>query len=281
MSTQQTNQPNTEKKKTSLRAFFKRRPEWITLPLSLIIFLALWELITIVFNIPVYILPAPTLIFKSTVSGWSSGIFSRHTLVTLNEIAIGFGISAFLGLFFGAIIAQWRLVEKTLYPYLVAIDTIPKVALAPIIIVWMGVGITSKVVIAGLVAFFPILVNTIQGLVLVDETKLNLMRALGASKWQTFWKLRVPNALPLIFTGLDTASVLCVLGAITGEFVGSRAGLGNIILHYQFMLDIPSFFSVVIILGVMGLIFHGIIRFLQRKLVFWVEVDEMDPAMSI
>ena len=106
------------------------------------------------------------------------------------------------------------------------------------------------------------------------------MRALGATKWQIFWKLRVPNALPLIFTGLDTASVLCVLGAITGEFVGSKAGLGNIILHYQFMLDLPAFFGVIITLGLIGLMFHGIIRFLERRIVFWVRVEDMGSAIS-
>jgi len=261
-------------------AVIRHNPELITIPLSLVVLLGSWELAAKAFSIPTYILPAPSLIWRAFLSGWTSGIFIQHTMVTLKAIVMGFGIAAFLGLFFGCLVAQWRLLEKTLYPYLVAVETIPKIALAPIIIVWMGLGPTSKIAIAALVAFFPILVNTIQGLVLVDEDKLDLMRSLGAGQWQTFWKLRLPNALPLIFTGLDTASVLCVLGAITGEFVGSRAGLGNLILHYQYMLEIPSFFAVVVILGGLGLIFHGIIRFIERRVVFWVHIENTD-YMSI
>ena len=261
-------------------SILRQRPEIVTIPLSLVILLGSWELAAKAFNIPTYILPAPSLIWQALLSGWRSGIFIHHTMVTLRAILMGFGIATFLGLFFGCLVAQWRLLEKTLYPYLVAIETIPKIALAPIIIVWVGLGPASKVTIAALVAFFPVLVNTIQGLVTVDEDKLDLMRSLGASQWQTFWKLRLPNALPLIFTGLDTASVLCVLGAITGEFVGSRAGLGNLILHYQYMLEIPSFFAVVVILGGLGLIFHGIIRFIERRVVFWVHIENTD-YMSI
>ncbi len=268
--------PNSKQQKSC--GFLRRRPEIITIPLSLIILFGIWEIICKSFNIPTYILPAPSLIGKAFIAGIKTGIYNHHTFVTLKEILLGFGIAVFLGLFFGGLVAQWRLAEKTIYPYLVAIETIPKIALAPIMIVWMGVGIVSKVAIAGLVAFFPILVNTIQGLVLIDENRMDLMRSLGANKWQIFWKLRVPSALPLIFTGLDTASVLCVLGAITGEFVGSRAGLGSLILHYQFMLEIPSFFGVVIILAAIGLIFHGIIRLLQKKIVFWVNLDHIDSV---
>ena len=265
---------NHKKKKGA--GWLRRRPEIITIPLSLAVFLGLWELVVKSFNIPTYILPAPTQIWRALVLGVQSGIFGHHTLVTLQEILMGFGIAVVLGLFFGAVVAQWRLVEKTIYPYLVAIETIPKVALAPIIIVWMGIGTSSKVAIAGLVSFFPILVNTIQGLVLIDEARLDLMRSLGASRWQIFWKLRAPSALPFIFTGLDTASVLCVLGAITGEFVGAKAGLGSLILHYQFLLEIAAFFGVVVILGLIGLIFHSIIRFLEKRIVFWVNVEHSD-----
>jgi len=261
---------------------FTKRLDDISRPVTFVVFVGLWELVVRIFNIPEFILPPPSLICRSLWSGLKSGIYAYHTMITMKEIVIGFGVAVVLGLIFGGLVAQWRLAEKTLYPYLVAVETIPKIALAPIMIVWLGMGTLSKVAIAGLVAFFPVLVNTIQGLVLVEEAKLDLMYSLGASQWQIFWKLKVPNALPLIFTGLDTASVLCVLGAITGEFVGSHAGLGNLILHYQYLLDIPSFFGVVVTLGVFGLLFHIIIRYIERRVVFWVRIgeEELEPPMQ-
>ena len=272
MSTEKDQSPiNKRQKRAKFASVLRQNPEIITLPVSFVVLIGLWELGAKAFNVPTFILPAPSLIWKAFTSGWRSGIFGFHTLFTLKEISLGFGIAVFWGLFFGAIVAQWRLVEKTLYPYLVAIESIPKIALAPILTVWFGLGLESKVALAALVGFFPILVNTIQGLVTVDEMQLDLLRSLGAGKWQTFWKLRAPNALPFIFTGFETASVLCVLGAITAEFVGSKSGLGSLILQYQFIMETPSFFAVVVILGVLGLSFNGIIGFLKKKIVFWLD----------
>jgi ABC-type nitrate/sulfonate/bicarbonate transport system permease component len=146
-----------------------------------------------------------------------SGLYLSNFWVTLCEALLGFVIAAVTGIMLGAVIAQFRLMEQTFYPYLVALQTLPKIAIAPLIIVWFGFGISSKVIIAATVAFFPVLVNVIVGLKTIDPAKLDLMRSLRASRWQTFRLVTFPNALPFVFAGLDIAVVFSVLGAIVGE----------------------------------------------------------------
>src|SRR5207249_11818717 len=164
----------------------------------------------------------------------------------------------------GALIAQFRVVERTFYPYLVALQTLPKIAIAPLIIVWFGFGISSKVIIAATVAFFPVLVNVIVGLKTVDAPKLDLMRSLSATRWQTFRFVTFPNALPFVFAGLDIAVVFSVLGAIVGEFVGSQRGLGNLILQFNTALDIAGMFAVLLLLAALGVALPLIMQAIQR-----------------
>ena len=166
-------------------------------------------------------------------------------------------------------ISQLRIVEVVLYPYIVALQTLPKVAIAPFVLIWVGFGIESKIVIAAMVAFFPMLVNTIVGLKSVPPEKIELMRSLSASRTKIFWYIQLPEALPYIFAGLNIGVVMAVLGAIVGEFIGAKAGLGYLLLQMNYNLDVVGMFAVLVVLGVMGITLNAVMQFARRKIVFW------------
>jgi NitT/TauT family transport system permease protein len=260
------------------RGFVAARPQIVLIPLVFVVFVGLWEWAVRAFSIPPFIAPAPSAVLASLRGGLQSGLYLEHFCVTLYETLLGFLIAAISGIVLGAVIAQFRLVEQTMYPYLVALQTLPKIAIAPLIIVWFGFGISSKIVIAAMVGFFPVLVNVIVGLKNVDQAKLDLMRSLDATRWQTFRLVKFPNALPFVFAGLDVAVVFSVLGAIVGEFVGAQRGLGNLILQFNFGLDIAGVFAVMILLSVMGVTLHLIMQFIQKRVIFWAEPDEVIGA---
>jgi len=255
----------------------RKRSRWILASgsdnlISLIGFLLLvcaWELAVYLFEIPDYILPAPSAIAKSLYNGFASGIFITNLMVTAIQTLAGFFLAAILGTALGAVVAQFDIVERVVYPWLVALQALPKIAIAPLIIIWAGYGITSKIIIVALVAIFPVLVNTIMGLKSCDQGKLDLMRALGAGRWETFRSVRLPNALPFIFAGLNVAIVLAILGSIVGEFVGSKAGLGNLILEANFQFDVARIFAVLVILGVFGVILSKLMGIVQDYFLFW------------
>jgi NitT/TauT family transport system permease protein len=167
------------------------------------------------------------------------------------------------------LITRSRLVERALMPYLVGFQALPKVALAPLIVVWFGLGLTSKVINAALVAFFPLLVNTMVGLKSADEDRVSLMRSLAASNQQIFWMLRLPNALPFVMAGLDVAMIFALIGAIVAEFVGAQRGLGMLIQSMNFNMDVSGQFSLLLILSVVGLILNRCIGLIRRRVMFW------------
>ena len=259
-------------------AFIRQRPHLPLVPLVLVVFVLAWEGVVWAWRIPEFLVPAPSAIGRALVAGLTSRLYLDHFGVTLYESLLGFLIAAAAGIACGTLIAQFRVVEQTLYPYLVALQTLPKIAIAPLLIVWLGFGITSKVVIAALVAFFPILVNVIVGLKTVDASKLALMRSLDASRWQTFRYVTFPNALPFVFAGLDIAIVFSVLGAIVGEFVGSQRGLGNLILQFHTSLDIAGMFAVLLLLAALGVGLHLAIQAIQRRVIFWAQADHIVGA---
>ena len=259
-------------------AFIRQRPHLPLVPLVLVVFVLAWEGIVRAWHIQEFLVPAPSAIGRALMAGLTSRLYVDHFGVTLYESLLGFLIAAAAGIACGTVIAQFRVVEQTLYPYLVALQTLPKIAIAPLLIVWLGFGITSKVVIAALVAFFPILVNVIVGLKTVDASKLDLMRSLDASRWQTFRYVTFPNALPFVFAGLDIAIVFSVLGAIVGEFVGSQRGLGNLILQFHTSLDIAGMFAVLLLLAALGVGLHRLIQAIQRRVIFWAQADHVVGA---
>jgi len=260
------------------RGFVAARPQVVLIPLVFVVFVGVWEWGVRFFRVPAFLAPAPSAVLASLVGGLRSRLYLEHFLVTLYETLLGFLIAAVAGIVLGAVIAQFRLVEQTMYPYLVALQTLPKIAIAPLIIVWFGFGISSKIIIAAMVGFFPVLVNVIVGLKTVDQAKLDLMRSLDATRWQTFRLVKFPHALPFVFAGLDIAIVFSVLGAIVGEFVGAQRGLGNLILQFNFGLDIAGVFAVMILLSAMGVALHLVMQFIQKRVIFWAEPEQVIGA---
>jgi NitT/TauT family transport system permease protein len=252
----------------------RTRPELVLAPLLLVVVVLAWEYSVIWLDVPTYILPPPSRIAFAMWQGLDAGIFDRggywlHAGVTVAEVLLGFFIGSGVGLILGTVISQFRILEATLRVYLVAIQSLPKVALAPIIVMWFGFGLTSKVVIICLLTFFPLLITSMAGFKAVDAERLELMRALGARPWQIFWKVRFPSALPYIFAGLDMAAVLAVVGAVVGEFVGAQRGLGTLILSMNAQMDTAGTFSVFIILAIVGVVMYQAMRIIERRFLFW------------
>ncbi len=237
--------------------------------LLLLAFLALWESAVRGLRIPPFILPPPSQVGAALYRGAVSGIYLQNLWITLAETLLGFALGSIVAFVIGTALAASRTVEYFLYPYIVMFQSMPKVALAPLVVVWFGLGITSKVVSAALIAFFPLLVNTMVGLRSADEDRVDLMRSLAASQLQIFWMLRLPSALPFIMAGLEVAMVFALVGAIVAEFVGSEAGLGMLIQSRNFSMDVAGEFALLFILAVMGLALNVLLVSFRRRLLFW------------
>lgn len=229
----------------------------------------LWQAAVTAFEIPAYILPAPLSVFTALWRGLQSGVYLQHLVVTLEETLLGFALGCAFAFYFGTIVALSRTVEYFLYPLIVMFQAMPKVALVPLIIVWFGLGLESKVVSAALVAFFPLLVNTIVGLRSAEEDRVDLMRSLAASRWQIFFMLQLPNALPYIFAGLEIAMIFALIGAIVAELISSQQGLGMIIQSMSYTMDVAGQFSVLLILAVLGLVLNSAVAGIRRRVLFW------------
>ena len=241
--------------------------------------IAVWEATVRVLEVPAFIVPPPSKVVVALWRGFASGLYLKHLYYTVLETILGFLLGSALGFFLGTAVATNRYVEYFLYPYVVMFQSLPKIALAPLIVIWFGIGLTSKVVNAALVAFFPLLVNTMVGLRSVDEDRVSLMRSLAATDRQVFWMLRLPNALPFVMAGLDVAMIFALIGAIVAEFVGAQSGLGMLIQSMNFTMDVSGQFSILIILSVIGLILNRCILLIRRRVLFW-DPSEKDKAES-
>ena len=238
-------------------------------------FLLVWEGVVRVFAIPLFILPAPSGVFVALYRGIASALYLDHIWITLTETVLGFAFGSVLAFALGIAVALSRRTEYFLYPFIVMFQAMPKVALAPLIIIWFGLGLTSKVVSAALVAFFPLMVNTIVGLRSADEDRINLMRSLAATRFQIFWMLQLPNAMPYIFAGLEIAMIFALIGAIVAEFVGAQSGLGMLMQSMNFTMDVAGQFSVLLILSVLGLLLNTVVNLVRRSVLFW------DPSQKL
>lgn len=234
--------------------------------------LCTWEFLVAYLEVPAFILPGPTAVFKALWRGVSGGLYFQHAWVTILETLIGFSLAFAAALTLGTAIAVSRRVEFFLYPYIVMMQSMPKVAVAPLLVLWFGLGIASKIAAVALICFFPLLVNTIAGLKSADPDRVNLMRSLQANEWQIFTMLRLPNALPMIAAGVEIAIIFAMLGAIVAEFVGAQAGLGVLLQLMAGRLDVAGQFSLLILLSIIGLIMSRIVIMVSDRLLFW------DPA---
>lgn len=231
--------------------------------------MALWHFSVQLLQVSPIILPGPLPVFQAFVDGLQSGEFWPHIQVTLYEIVAGFVLGSLAGFLFGVLIGQSKLMEAVLYPYIVAFQTMPKVAIAPLFVVWFGFGVTSKIIITAAIVFFPLLANTIVGLRSVPQDQIDLFRSATASSWQILWQLRLPHALPYVFAGLDIGIVLAVIGAIVGEFVGAQAGLGYLILQRNFSMDTAGVFAILLVLSLIGIALHALMKWTAKKIIFW------------
>lgn len=266
------------RRKAILFARAAARSQALRVLLLIVTPIAVWEVAIQSLNIPPYIMPSPSAVAKRMTDGVAQGFLLRHTLVTLGEVLGGYFAGAVLGIAFGTLIALSRLAEKIVYPYIVAFNSVPKIALTPIIILWVGVGVRSTIIVVALLAFFPLLVNVVAGLRSVDPGQTMLLRSLAATRWQIFRFIQVPNALPSMFAGLEIAVVLAVVGAVVGEFVGAREGLGYYILLSNTLLDTAGMFAAFILLAMIGIVVHSAVKLVSRRVIFWTNQDPILPS---
>ena len=246
------------------RGFFSHR----VAPLLLIVlFLGVWEVLCRALDVKTYLLPTPSRIWEELVRQGPSLV--EHTWITTYEMLLGFLLAAVVGILLAVFIVSSPVFDRSIMPILIFSQTVPKIAIAPLFIVWFGFGPTAKVLVAFLICFFPIVIDTAVGLRSVSPDMLNLARSMGASWWDIFVKIRVPTALPYIFSGLKVAITLAVVGAVVGEFVGATKGLGYILLKANGELQTPLLFAAITILTVIGIVFYYVLEAAERIMIPW------------
>jgi len=231
--------------------------------------LALWEAAVRILKVPAFILPPPSAIGAALVRGAASGIYLQHFFVTLAETLLGFALGSTVAFVLGMALAASPLTEYFLYPYIVMFQSMPKVALAPLILIWLGTGLESKLAIAWLVAFFPIVVDTADGLRNTPAELIDLAASVRANAFQTFWKIRFPAALPFLISGSKVAITLAVIGAVIGEFIGSNEGLGNLMLVANSQINIPLAFAALFGLALIGILLYSAVVAVEWALRPW------------
>lgn len=240
---------------------------------TLLVFLAIWQALTASGIIPGYLLPTAldvlTALWADVVDIVTGGDMWRHFYTTLIEIVIGFLLSVVIGVGIGALLSEFKAVRRATYPYVVAANATPRIAFAPLIVIWFGFDYASKIVMAIAVAVFPVIVNTMAGLAATDRDDLRLMRALGATRTQLMWRVRIPTALPYLFAGFETAMLFAAVGAVIGEFMAGDAGLGYVTLLTQELFRLDEAFSAIALLSLQGFLLHRLVVIAGRKLVFW------------
>jgi len=235
--------------------------------LSILGTLVLWEILTRLSQIPGFILPAPSAIFIEAVTRYP--LYLYNSWITFYEMVAGFLLAALIGVFLAVVIVYSRILRNIIYPQIVVLQIVPKVAIAPLLLIWAGYGITSKVLLALLIAFFPIVVNMVTGLAEIEEELLDLCRILQSGRWQEFSKVRLPNALPYLFSSLKVASTLAVIGAVIGEFVGGAEGLGHLIIIANTELRTSMAFVSLFCLSILGFLLYGLVLLAERMFMPW------------
>ena len=251
------------------RTLSRNRPRnWLGL-ISILAGIFAWHLMTRYSGIPNFILPSPLSVWTRFRQALGDGSLIYHTSVTLVEILLGLLAGTIFATFVGYILAKSRSLERVLSPYLVASQAIPIVAIAPLLVIWLGDGILSKVVICALIVFFPVLVNTIVGVRAVPVALYDLMNSLHASRAQILWKVEVPASLPVFLGGLRVGATLSVIGAIVGELVDAEEGLGFLLQLGDFQYDTPMVFVAVFMLIALALILYGMVTLLEKRFLKW------------
>jgi len=259
----------TKEQKITIQSSTHPLKRLLLLASSLTAGILLWHLLAIWLNLPAFILPGPYLVWQRFYQSLMDGQLIRHTLATLLEVVAGLFFGGLTATALGYLLSKSQTLEKLISPYLVASQSIPIVAIAPLLVIWFGPGIFSKVLICSLIVFFPVLINTVVGLREVPQDLRDLMRSLRATPFQTFWKLEVPAAMPIFLGGLRVGATLSVIGAVVGELVGADRGLGFLINVGRGQYDTALVFVTVITLIVMAMSLYGLVLFIETKLLSW------------
>lgn len=265
-----------------LRSFAIRHPRWTKagqVLLSFAVLVTVWDLAVRLLDIPSYVLPAPWEVVKAFVQGMliipitqgplSAQGFILPLMETLSVVLMGFVFGSGLALIIGLLMSWFRVIDNLLMPIITAIQSLPKIALGPLFILWFGFGQLSKVLLCMLLVFFPVLVNTRSGMNSISEDRMMMARSFNASPLRQQWLIKLPTAVPYIFTGLEIAAVYALLGAVLSEFLGGSSGLGVRILQYQYLQALAPMFAVLLLLGILGATLYGIIGGLRKRIIFW------------
>jgi NitT/TauT family transport system permease protein len=248
-----------------------------------IVVLGAWFYFTRAGDIPIFILPTPLRFLKALSAGFTVDTHSRasfiyHALYTLKGALLGFAIGSSAGIIMGSVIAEFPVVEKGVFPYFFALQGLPKLALAPLIMVWLGFGGLSGVVVSCLGTYFPLLVNTVSAMGATDREALDLMRGLKATRWQTFRMVKFPGGLPIIFAGLRMSVVYSLLGALLAEYTGGHRGIGFLMIQQQGVLNTAGIFASLLILAVMSAVMSAVVRAVEKRVLFWTQTERFAVA---
>ena len=227
----------------------------------------LWEVCCRLFKIPDFILPSPSVIIDKIVTSWA--LLLLNGLVTAQEIVLGFGLSVVIGIPLAVLAVYSRVFERVAFPFMVSLQTIPKVALAPILVMWLGYGVLPKVMVAFLISFFPIVIGAMVGMRSTEKEMIYLVQSMGANELTTFLKIRLPRALPSIFGGLKIGMGQAVVGATVGEFIAAEHGLGYLQLISQVRLDTALLFAAVVVLSLLGVLLFNVVAWVERLALPW------------
>ncbi len=262
--------PGTRSRLTSrLATLARERAEVLLVPVALLLFLGLWELVVRLGDYPPFILPSPGRVYAKFLVVARDGTLWRHTQITLAEVFGGLALGLTAATSLGYVLAKSRLVERILSPYIVASQSIPIVALAPLLVIWFGFGSLSKILVCALTLFFPVLINTIIGIRSAERDLVDLMRSLEATRWQVFTMLEVPAALPVLLGGLKVGVTLSVIGAVVGEFVGADRGLGFLVNLARGLFDTPLMFVALFTLVAIAVSLYAAVAALEGLLLSW------------
>lgn len=234
-----------------------------------VLIITVWHFYIVVFKVPPVVIPPPLRVLESLIKDW--GLLLVQSWTTFLECVYGFALAVAIGILIAVTVTASRTLNLMFYPILIATQSIPKVAIAPIVLVWFGTGLESKIAIAFIVAFFPMVVDTATGLRATPEDLLDLARSLKCTRLQIFWKIQVPSALPFIFSGAKVAVTLAVIGAVIGEFMGSNSGLGNLLLVANAQVNSPLAWASLVLLSVLGMLLYAAVVVAERFLMPWAE----------
>ena len=259
-------------------AAFQRIRAWGMPIIILAALVGAWELWVQVGDVPKWQLPAPSAIAVELAE--SRALLWDNTLVTLKEVALGFLAALAAGVILAALITYSRILESSIYPIVIASQTVPVIAIAPLLLIWVGYGIEPKIIIVALIAFYPIAVNTVDGMKSVDPDMVSMMRSLGASRWQIFSKLQVPTSLPFMFSGIKIGISVSVIAAVIAEWVGGNAGLGYLITYSQPLFLTARVFAAIVLLSVMGISLFALASLLERLMLPWYHTEKKAKSLG-